>query len=93
MDPESFSSSLSMCFFCECAFPVEMDPAKVCSGKGTVTLRATPSYEGNRNITSPCAQDAEQPESKWWKVNGNLFLTATSRVVSPGFWAYFMIII
>uniref|UniRef100_A0A8C0ZEK5 Sorbin and SH3 domain containing 1 n=1 Tax=Cyanistes caeruleus TaxID=156563 RepID=A0A8C0ZEK5_CYACU len=31
----------------------EMDPTKVCSGKGAVTLRATPSYEGNRNITSP----------------------------------------
>ncbi|NWU19552.1 SRBS1 protein, partial [Dyaphorophyia castanea] len=42
--------------------PVEMDPTKVCSGKGAVTLRATPSYEGNRNITSPCPQDVEQPE-------------------------------
>uniref|UniRef100_A0A8C3VAN1 Sorbin and SH3 domain containing 1 n=1 Tax=Catharus ustulatus TaxID=91951 RepID=A0A8C3VAN1_CATUS len=63
MDPESFASSLSLCFFCACAFPVEMDPTKVCSGKGTVTLRATPSYEGNRNITSPCPQDSEQPES------------------------------
>ncbi|XP_042635436.1 sorbin and SH3 domain-containing protein 1 isoform X19 [Catharus ustulatus] len=43
----------------------EMDPTKVCSGKGTVTLRATPSYEGNRNITSPCPQDSEQPENDW----------------------------
>ncbi|NXD95089.1 SRBS1 protein, partial [Chaetorhynchus papuensis] len=42
--------------------PTEMDPTKVCSGKGAVTLRATPSYEGNRNITSPCPQDVEQPE-------------------------------
>ncbi|XP_068054564.1 sorbin and SH3 domain-containing protein 1 isoform X43 [Anomalospiza imberbis] len=41
----------------------EMDPTKVCSGKGAVTLRATPSYEGNRNITSPCPQDVDQPES------------------------------
>ncbi|XP_041330080.1 sorbin and SH3 domain-containing protein 1 isoform X14 [Pyrgilauda ruficollis] len=41
----------------------EMDPTKVCSGKGAVTLRATPSYEGNRNITSPCPQDVEQPEN------------------------------
>ncbi|XP_048167184.1 sorbin and SH3 domain-containing protein 1 isoform X44 [Corvus hawaiiensis] len=41
----------------------EMDPTKVCSGKGAVTLRATPSYEENRNITSPCPQDVEQPES------------------------------
>ncbi|XP_014735360.1 PREDICTED: sorbin and SH3 domain-containing protein 1 isoform X17 [Sturnus vulgaris] len=43
----------------------EMDPTKVCSGKGAVTLRATPSNEGNRNITSPCPQDAEQPENDW----------------------------
>ncbi|XP_059707388.1 sorbin and SH3 domain-containing protein 1 isoform X10 [Haemorhous mexicanus] len=43
--------------------PTEMDPTKVCSGKGAVTLRATPSYEGNRNITSPCPQDVEQHES------------------------------
>ncbi|XP_048167161.1 sorbin and SH3 domain-containing protein 1 isoform X22 [Corvus hawaiiensis] len=43
--------------------PTEMDPTKVCSGKGAVTLRATPSYEENRNITSPCPQDVEQPES------------------------------
>ncbi|XP_068054550.1 sorbin and SH3 domain-containing protein 1 isoform X30 [Anomalospiza imberbis] len=43
--------------------PTEMDPTKVCSGKGAVTLRATPSYEGNRNITSPCPQDVDQPES------------------------------
>ncbi|NWV22549.1 SRBS1 protein, partial [Origma solitaria] len=43
-------------------FPVEMDPTKVCSGKGAVTLRATPTHEGNRNITSPCPQDVEQPE-------------------------------
>ncbi|XP_056351339.1 sorbin and SH3 domain-containing protein 1 isoform X25 [Oenanthe melanoleuca] len=43
----------------------EMDPTKVCSGKGAVTLRATPSSEGNRNITSPCPQDAEQPENDW----------------------------
>ncbi|XP_027505400.1 sorbin and SH3 domain-containing protein 1 isoform X6 [Corapipo altera] len=41
----------------------ETDPTKVCSGKGAVTLRATPAYEGNRNITSPCPQDVEQPAS------------------------------
>ncbi|XP_027755036.1 sorbin and SH3 domain-containing protein 1 isoform X12 [Empidonax traillii] len=41
----------------------ETDPTKVCSGKGAVTLRATPAHEGNRNITSPCPQDVEQPES------------------------------
>ncbi|XP_063194979.1 sorbin and SH3 domain-containing protein 1 isoform X25 [Chroicocephalus ridibundus] len=41
----------------------EMDPTKVCSGKGAVTLRASPAYEENQNITSPCPQDIEQPES------------------------------
>ncbi|NXR63011.1 SRBS1 protein, partial [Rhadina sibilatrix] len=45
--------------------PTEMDPTKVCSGKGAVTLRATPSYEGNRTFTSPCPQDIEQPENDW----------------------------
>ncbi|XP_063261891.1 sorbin and SH3 domain-containing protein 1 isoform X14 [Prinia subflava] len=43
----------------------EMDPTKVCSGKGAVTLRATPSCEGNRTVTSPCPQDVEQPENDW----------------------------
>ncbi|NXF01851.1 SRBS1 protein, partial [Smithornis capensis] len=42
--------------------PTETDPTKICSGKGAVTLRATPAHEGNRNITSPCPQDVEQPE-------------------------------
>ncbi|NWW42973.1 SRBS1 protein, partial [Pedionomus torquatus] len=44
--------------------PTEMDPTKVCSGKGAVTLRASPAYEENQNITSPGPQDVEQPESK-----------------------------
>ncbi|XP_064519818.1 sorbin and SH3 domain-containing protein 1 isoform X44 [Pseudopipra pipra] len=43
--------------------PTETDPSKVCSGKGAVTLRATPAHEGNRNIASPCPQDVEQPAS------------------------------
>ncbi|XP_009581462.1 PREDICTED: sorbin and SH3 domain-containing protein 1-like, partial [Fulmarus glacialis] len=43
--------------------PTETDPTKVCSGKGAVTLRASPAYEENRNITSPCPRDVEQPES------------------------------
>ncbi|NWV00021.1 SRBS1 protein, partial [Upupa epops] len=42
--------------------PIEMDPTKVCSGKGSVTLRASPAYEENQNITLPCPQDVEQPE-------------------------------
>ncbi|XP_035753176.1 sorbin and SH3 domain-containing protein 1 isoform X6 [Egretta garzetta] len=41
----------------------ETDPTKVCSGKGAVTLRATPAYEENQKITSPCPQVVEQPES------------------------------
>uniref|UniRef100_A0A8C4XJX8 Sorbin and SH3 domain containing 1 n=1 Tax=Falco tinnunculus TaxID=100819 RepID=A0A8C4XJX8_FALTI len=45
--------------------PTETDPTKVCSGKGAVTLRASPAYEENQNITSPCPQNVEQPESKW----------------------------
>uniref|UniRef100_A0A8C3CTI1 Sorbin and SH3 domain containing 1 n=1 Tax=Cairina moschata TaxID=8855 RepID=A0A8C3CTI1_CAIMO len=42
----------------------QMDPTRVCSGKGAVTLRASPAYEENQNLSSPCPQDAEQPESK-----------------------------
>uniref|UniRef100_A0A8C4TXZ2 Sorbin and SH3 domain containing 1 n=1 Tax=Falco tinnunculus TaxID=100819 RepID=A0A8C4TXZ2_FALTI len=53
MAPNSFVSSVSMCLLCACAFPVETDPTKVCSGKGAVTLRASPAYEENQNITSP----------------------------------------
>ncbi|NWX40577.1 SRBS1 protein, partial [Steatornis caripensis] len=55
--------------------PTETDPTKVCSGKGAVTLRASPACEENQNITSPCPQDAEQPESKWvednWRSSSN----------------------
>ncbi|XP_074010512.1 sorbin and SH3 domain-containing protein 1 isoform X2 [Numenius arquata] len=43
----------------------EMDPTKVCSGKGAVTLRASPAYEENQNTTSPGPQDVEQPENDW----------------------------
>ncbi|NWZ57506.1 SRBS1 protein, partial [Haliaeetus albicilla] len=42
--------------------PTEMDPTKVCSGKGAVTLWASPAYEENQNITLSCPQDGEQPE-------------------------------
>ncbi|KFQ90687.1 Sorbin and SH3 domain-containing protein 1, partial [Nipponia nippon] len=45
--------------------PTETDPTKVCSGKGAVTLRASPAYEENQNITSPCPQVVEQPENDW----------------------------
>ncbi|KFZ61988.1 Sorbin and SH3 domain-containing protein 1, partial [Antrostomus carolinensis] len=50
--------------------PTETDPTKVCSGKGAVTLRASSAYEENQNITSPCPQDAEQPENDW-KLSSN----------------------
>ncbi|XP_072725779.1 sorbin and SH3 domain-containing protein 1 isoform X8 [Ciconia boyciana] len=43
----------------------ETDPTKVCSGKGAVTLRASPAYEENQNITLPCPQDVQQPENDW----------------------------
>nr|XP_009499231.1 PREDICTED: sorbin and SH3 domain-containing protein 1 [Phalacrocorax carbo] len=43
----------------------EMDPSKVCSGKGAVTLRASPAYEENQNITSPSPQVVEQPTNDW----------------------------
>ncbi|XP_026707268.1 sorbin and SH3 domain-containing protein 1 [Athene cunicularia] len=43
--------------------PTETDPTKVCSGKGAVTLRASPAYEENQKITSPCPQDVEPPEN------------------------------
>ncbi|XP_074964113.1 sorbin and SH3 domain-containing protein 1 isoform X28 [Phalacrocorax aristotelis] len=45
--------------------PTEMDPSKVCSGKGAVTLRASPAYEENQNISSPSPQVVEQPANDW----------------------------
>ncbi|XP_010223242.1 PREDICTED: sorbin and SH3 domain-containing protein 1 isoform X10 [Tinamus guttatus] len=44
--------------------PTDTDPSKVCSGKGAVTLRASPASEENQNLSSPpCPQDVEQHES------------------------------
>ncbi|OXB66974.1 hypothetical protein ASZ78_004638 [Callipepla squamata] len=44
----------------------ETDPTKVCSGKGSVTLWASPpACEENQKISSPCPQDAEKPENDW----------------------------
>ncbi|XP_062480470.1 sorbin and SH3 domain-containing protein 1 isoform X19 [Pezoporus occidentalis] len=43
--------------------PTETDPTRVCSGKGAVTLRASPAYQENQNITLPCPKNVEQPES------------------------------
>uniref|UniRef100_A0A7M4E4A6 Sorbin and SH3 domain containing 1 n=1 Tax=Crocodylus porosus TaxID=8502 RepID=A0A7M4E4A6_CROPO len=42
--------------------PTDTDPAKVCSGKGAVTLRASPAYEESQAICSPCSQDVQQSE-------------------------------
>ncbi|KYO27572.1 sorbin and SH3 domain-containing protein 1 [Alligator mississippiensis] len=43
----------------------DTDPAKVCSGKGAVTLRASPAYEESQTICSPCSQDVQQSENEW----------------------------
>ncbi|XP_061857189.1 sorbin and SH3 domain-containing protein 1 isoform X19 [Colius striatus] len=43
----------------------ETDPTKVCSGKGSVTLRASPAHQENQNVPSPCPQEAEQPQNDW----------------------------
>ncbi|XP_065602309.1 sorbin and SH3 domain-containing protein 1 isoform X16 [Cyrtonyx montezumae] len=45
--------------------PTETDPTKVCSGKGAVTLWASPACEENQKISSPCPHDAEKPENDW----------------------------
>ncbi|XP_061857185.1 sorbin and SH3 domain-containing protein 1 isoform X15 [Colius striatus] len=45
--------------------PTETDPTKVCSGKGSVTLRASPAHQENQNVPSPCPQEAEQPQNDW----------------------------
>ncbi|XP_072195753.1 sorbin and SH3 domain-containing protein 1 isoform X34 [Excalfactoria chinensis] len=45
--------------------PTETDPTKICSGKGAVTLRASPASEENQKVSSPCPQDAEKPENDW----------------------------
>ncbi|XP_014381821.1 sorbin and SH3 domain-containing protein 1 isoform X32 [Alligator sinensis] len=45
--------------------PTDTDPAKICSGKGAVTLRASPAYEESQTICSPCSQDVQQSENEW----------------------------
>uniref|UniRef100_A0A8B9F8P4 Sorbin and SH3 domain containing 1 n=1 Tax=Amazona collaria TaxID=241587 RepID=A0A8B9F8P4_9PSIT len=56
---------LFQCLLCVCTFPIETDSTRVCSGKGAVTLRASPAYQENQNVSLPCPQNVEQPESKW----------------------------
>uniref|UniRef100_A0A8B9FEE1 Sorbin and SH3 domain containing 1 n=1 Tax=Amazona collaria TaxID=241587 RepID=A0A8B9FEE1_9PSIT len=43
----------------------ETDSTRVCSGKGAVTLRASPAYQENQNVSLPCPQNVEQPENDW----------------------------
>uniref|UniRef100_A0A452HEG9 Uncharacterized protein n=1 Tax=Gopherus agassizii TaxID=38772 RepID=A0A452HEG9_9SAUR len=45
-------------------FSLDKDPTKVCTGKGTVTLRASPASEERPSISPPCSQDVQQSESK-----------------------------
>ncbi|CAI5774068.1 and SH3 domain-containing 1 isoform X7 [Podarcis lilfordi] len=44
----------------------ELDPAKVCTGKGAVTLWASPTYEENRSVSPTShSQDIHQSENDW----------------------------
>ncbi|XP_077207175.1 sorbin and SH3 domain-containing protein 1 isoform X28 [Paroedura picta] len=43
----------------------DLDPAKVCAGKGAVTLRASLTYEENPSASPTCPQVAQQAESDW----------------------------
>uniref|UniRef100_A0A674KAQ8 Sorbin and SH3 domain containing 1 n=1 Tax=Terrapene triunguis TaxID=2587831 RepID=A0A674KAQ8_9SAUR len=44
--------------------PTDKDPTKVCTGKGTVTLRASLASEERPSISPPCSQDVQRSESK-----------------------------
>ncbi|TFK04018.1 roundabout-like protein 2-like [Platysternon megacephalum] len=60
----------------------DKDPTKVCTGKGTVTLRASPASEERPGISPPCSQDVQQsethialetgkPETDDWRLSSN----------------------
>ncbi|XP_039403946.1 sorbin and SH3 domain-containing protein 1 isoform X38 [Mauremys reevesii] len=60
----------------------DKDPTKVCTGKGTVTLRASPASEEKPSISPPCSQDVQQsethtaletgkPETDDWRLSSN----------------------
>nr|XP_048712297.1 sorbin and SH3 domain-containing protein 1 isoform X3 [Caretta caretta] len=60
----------------------DKDPTKVCTGKGTVTLRASPASEERPSISPPCSQDVQQsethialetgkPETDDWRLSSN----------------------
>nr|XP_048308794.1 sorbin and SH3 domain-containing protein 1 isoform X40 [Myodes glareolus] len=44
--------------------PPDMDPTKICTGKGTVTLRASPSYRETPSSSPVSPQDSPKHESK-----------------------------
>uniref|UniRef100_A0A8C3PEI2 Sorbin and SH3 domain containing 1 n=1 Tax=Chrysemys picta bellii TaxID=8478 RepID=A0A8C3PEI2_CHRPI len=56
-----------------CVFSLDKDPTKVCTGKGTVTLRASLASEERPSISPPCSQDVQQSESKSndWRLSSN----------------------
>uniref|UniRef100_A0ACB8F817 Uncharacterized protein n=1 Tax=Sphaerodactylus townsendi TaxID=933632 RepID=A0ACB8F817_9SAUR len=43
----------------------DLDPAKVCAGKGAVTLRASLTYEENPSTSPSCPPVIQQSESDW----------------------------
>ncbi|XP_074928940.1 sorbin and SH3 domain-containing protein 1 isoform X35 [Chelonoidis abingdonii] len=60
----------------------DKDPTKVCTGKGTVTLRASSASEERPSISPPCSQDVQQsethialetgkPETDDWRLSSN----------------------
>ncbi|XP_050815897.1 sorbin and SH3 domain-containing protein 1 isoform X16 [Gopherus flavomarginatus] len=60
----------------------DKDPTKVCTGKGTVTLWASPASEERPSISPPCSQDVQQsethialetgkPETDDWRLSSN----------------------
>uniref|UniRef100_A0A674K9H0 Sorbin and SH3 domain containing 1 n=1 Tax=Terrapene triunguis TaxID=2587831 RepID=A0A674K9H0_9SAUR len=56
-----------------CVFSLDKDPTKVCTGKGTVTLRASLASEERPSISPPCSQDVQRSESKSndWRLSSN----------------------
>uniref|UniRef100_A0A674K9D4 Sorbin and SH3 domain containing 1 n=1 Tax=Terrapene triunguis TaxID=2587831 RepID=A0A674K9D4_9SAUR len=48
-----------------CVFSLDKDPTKVCTGKGTVTLRASLASEERPSISPPCSQDVQRSENDW----------------------------
>ncbi|KAF6111565.1 sorbin and SH3 domain containing 1 [Phyllostomus discolor] len=54
-------------------FPSDMDPTKVCTGKGAVTLRASSSYRDTPSSSPVSPQEAPQQESKpdEWRPSSN----------------------